>query len=289
MEMTTNGFAATPAGQEYFDRYDRVLDKWAAPVVGRSVTTEHGVTHVNVCGPDDGTPVVLLPGAGASSTSWFAVAGELAETHRVYAVDLLGDPGRSVAGSRLRTVDDLLGWLSAVLDALGLESVTLVGHSYGAMVALAFALRNPDKVCRLVLVDPNACFAGMRPGYLLRALPLLLRPTAKRQRALIGWETAGSDLDRDWLDLVGFGAEHFPATRPVVPRRPSRRDLADLRCPTTVVLAERSRIHDVDRVRSRVTNAIPAARTRMLDSATHYTLPMAPAPALLAVLDEALR
>lgn len=290
METTrTNDFAATPAGREYFDLYDRVLGKCSASTAALNVTTRHGVTHVNVCGTEDGSPVVLLPGAGASSASWFAVAGPLADTHRVYAVDLLGDPGRSVVGSRLRSVEDLLGWLSDVLDALGLESVALVGHSYGAMAALAFTLQRPGRVDRLVLLDPNSCFAGMRPGYLLRALPLLLRPTATRQRALIGWETAGVALDRDWLDLVAFGAEHFPATTPVVPRRPSRRALAGLRCPTTVVLAERSRVHDVRRVRSRVSKAIPAARTEVLDGATHYTLPMAPAAALLTVLDEALR
>lgn len=61
----------------------------------------------------------------------------------MYAIDFLGDPGRSVVGERLRSVEDLMSWLSDVLGALGLESVAVVGHSYGAMVALAFAVRHP--------------------------------------------------------------------------------------------------------------------------------------------------
>ncbi|RVW08908.1 alpha/beta hydrolase [Prescottella agglutinans] len=282
-------FADTASGREFRDRYDRVLGKWPGPVEGVDATTRHGTTRVNVCGPVEAPPVVLLPGGRATSTSWFAVAGDLAATHRVFAVDLLGDLGRSVVGEGPRTVEDLMVWLADVLDALGLGAVALVGHSYGGMVALAFATRHPERVDRLVLLDPNSCFAGMRTGFLLRALPLLLRPTAARQRALIGWETAGSEVDPDWLDLVAHGAEHFPTTRPVVPKRPRRRDLGQIRCPTTVVLAELSRIHDIRRVRAGVRKALPGARTAVLSGASHYTLPMAPAAELITVLSDALR
>lgn len=173
-------------------------------------------------------------------------------------------------------------------DELGLDSVAVVAHSYGAMVGLAFTIRNPARVDRLVLVDPNSCFAGFRPGYLMRALPLL-RPTAARERALIDWETAGTEVDPDWLELVAFGAEHFPATRPVAPRRPRPNELAGVQCPMTVVLAGRSRVHDIRRVEARVRKSVPTARTVVLEDATHHALPMTPATDLLAVLKEALR
>ncbi|MCA1007743.1 alpha/beta hydrolase [Rhodococcus hoagii] len=279
------GFAATAAGSEFLDRYDRVLGKWEVPVVGVDVPTRYGLTHVNVCGPEGGRPVVLLAGGGATSTSWFAVARALATSRRVLAVDMPGEPGLSVVGDRMRSVDDLMGWLTEVLDALGVGSVALVGHSYGAMVALAFGCRHADRVDRLVLLDPNSCFAGFRTSYLLRALPLLLRPTGVRQRSLIGWETAGSDVDRDWLDLVAYGAEHFPATRPVVPKRPRPRDLERLHCPTTVVLAEHSRVHDIRRVEAGARKSLPDARIVTVPGVSHYTLPMAGAEAGTAVSD----
>ncbi len=283
-------FAETASGREFRDRYARVLAKWTVPVEGVDVTTRHGTTRVNVCGPVGAPPVVLLPGGGgATSTSWFAVAGELAATHRVFAVDHLGDVGRSVIREPIRDVDDLMQWLIDVLDGLGVDRVAVVGHSYGAMVGLAFTIRNAARVDRLVLVDPNSCFAGFRAGYLLRAMPLLLRPTAARARALIDWETAGEAVDPDWLDLVAFGVEHFPAMRPVVPRRPRRSELSGVHCPMTVVLAGRSRVHDVRRVQARVRKSVPAARTVVLDAATHYTVPMTSTVDLLAVLSEALR
>ncbi|MDH6678886.1 pimeloyl-ACP methyl ester carboxylesterase [Rhodococcus sp. LBL1] len=281
-------FAGTATGRAFDERYDRVLGKWGVPAEGVDVTTRHGTTRVNVCGPVTAPPVVLLAGGGATSTSWFAVAGELAATHRVFAVDHLGDVGRSVIRERMRGIDDLMQWLTDVLASLGLASVAVVGHSYGAMVGLAFAIRNPDRVERLVLVDPNSCFAGFRTGYLVRAMPLLMRPTAARQRALIDWETAGVEVDSEWLDLVAFGAEHYPATRPVVPRRPRPNELSGVQCPMTVVLAGRSRVHDIRRVEARVRKSVPTARTVVVDAATHYTLPMTAAADLLGALNEAL-
>lgn len=87
-------FADTALGRDFRDRYDRMLGKWGVPVEGIDVTTRRGTTHVNVCGPVDAPPLVLLPGGGgATSTSWFAVAGELAATHRVSAVDFSATPG----------------------------------------------------------------------------------------------------------------------------------------------------------------------------------------------------
>ncbi|AHD23957.1 hypothetical protein Y013_23490 [Rhodococcus pyridinivorans SB3094] len=70
-----------------------------------------GTTRVTECGPPGAPPVLLLPGAGATSMVWFANAAALGEAHRLLAVDIIGDVGRSVAdGDPVRNVDDLLGW-----------------------------------------------------------------------------------------------------------------------------------------------------------------------------------
>ena len=101
--------------------YDKVMAKWPADREEISVRTAFGETVVNVCGPRDGTPLLLLPGGGgATSASWFANAAELARTHRVHAVDLIGEPGRSVrdAESPLRTVEHLTAWLDELIGAL---------------------------------------------------------------------------------------------------------------------------------------------------------------------------
>src|SRR4051812_33124484 len=113
--------------------YDKVMARWPADREALAVPTGFGTTHVNVCGPRDAPPLLLLPGgSGATSASWFANVADLARTHRVHAPDLIGAPGRSGRADdrHPRTVADLTAWLDALLDGLGIESAALGGHSY---------------------------------------------------------------------------------------------------------------------------------------------------------------
>ncbi|MEE1746078.1 MULTISPECIES: alpha/beta fold hydrolase [unclassified Streptomyces] len=264
---------APPAS--FHEAYEEVLAAaWPAGTTYSRVTTPYGTTRVNSCGPADAPPLVLLPGGGATSTVWYAQAAHLGRTHRVHAVDLIGDPGRSVAGEYpIRTVRDLTSWLDGVLDGLGADRTALGGHSYGAWVALQYALHAPHRVPKLVLVDPTQCFAGFRPGYLLHALPMLIRPAARRTRAFLAWETGGAALDPAWLRLRDAAAG-FPSTRPVTGPRPTPEALSRLDVPTLLLLAGRGRAHDPARVAATANRLLPRVTTATIPGATHHTLPL---------------
>lgn len=282
-------FAATEIGAAFYAAYDSVLSTWPDDATSIEIESSYGTTHVNMCGPKSGPPVVLLPGGGATSTVWFGNVTALSAQNRVYAVDLMGDVGRSTArGKPMKAVDDLLDWLKSVIDGLDLDSPSIIGHSYGAMIALAYALHNPDRVSRLILIDPNSCFAGMRMQYLVHALPILLRPNEKRERTFIEWETGGTSLDENWMSLLTLGAAYFPKSKTIVPKRPDRKTLAGFSVNTTVILAGRSKVHDSSRVAASVRASLPHSKTLILTSATHHALPMAPAEELNAALRSAL-
>ncbi|MFI5647357.1 alpha/beta fold hydrolase [Kitasatospora sp. NPDC051705] len=261
--------------------YDALLDRWPVPVEPLTVRTGHGTTRINACGPADGRPLVLLHGGGATSTLWSANAGSWAAAgHRVLAVDLIGDPGRSVHdGPALAGLPGLLGWLDAVLDGLGVPRADLCGHSYGAWIALQYALHAPDRVDRLALLDPTQCFAGFRPGYLLHALPLFLPGrSADRARRFLDWETGGARLDPTWREVYALGHSDFPASRVVTGPRPTPDRLRTLAAPTLTLLAEHSRVHDAHRVAEAARRALPGSTVDVLPDASHHDLPMAAAP-----------
>ena len=160
---------------DFSEAYEAVLAKWPVPVERMEVGSPYGMTRVNVCGPPDGKPLVLLHSGGATSTVWFNNVADLTRVHRVHAVDQINDAGRSVpAGRPVRSRDDLLAWLDAVLTGLGLNAVRLCGHSYGGWLALNYALHASPRVTHLALLDPTLCFAGMRLSYRLHAVPLFL-------------------------------------------------------------------------------------------------------------------
>lgn len=257
--------------------YDAVLAAWPVPVEPVDVLTDHGTTRVNVCGPADAPPLVLLPGGGTTSTVWWANAAELAATHRVYAPDILGDAGHSPAdGPRpLRKFSDLLDWLDTLLSHFGIDAADMCGYSYGARIALGYALHARHRVRRLALIDPNNCFAGMKPGYLLHALPLLIRPTAARARAHLAWEADGLPLDAAWLELYARGAARTPRAKVVLARRPPAALLRDLTVPTLVLLAGQSKVHDIARVRAGAERLLPDVECAVIDGTSHHGLPVA--------------
>lgn len=271
---------ATEGNIGFFAAYDAVLRQWPVPVHRVDVPTPYGSTRVHMCGPEDGTPLVLLPGGGTTSVAWFAVVGQLARTHRIHALDLMGDIGRSVHdGAPLRGTGDLTAWLDAVLDASGLGAVQMCGHSYGGRIALAYGLHAPHRLSRLALIDPINCFAGMSPRYLTRALPMLLRPTAGRVRAFHRWETGHAPTDPVWAAFLESTAT-AARSKVVAMRRPKAQNLRACTVPTLVLLAERSRAHDVRRVANRARRLLPEATVALLPGASHHSLPVEPAAEL---------
>lgn len=96
-----------------------------------------------------GPRLVFLPGVGATTRYFEQRMSPLARAHRVVLVDLLGF-GRSPKPWRRYTVERHVTPLHTVLAAYG--PVTLVGHSFGAIAALAYAARHPGAVTGLVLL-----------------------------------------------------------------------------------------------------------------------------------------
>ncbi|GGX19399.1 carboxylesterase [Streptomyces malachitofuscus] len=260
-------------GTAFHTAYDDVLRGWPVEVRRTDVPTPYGSTRVNVCGPEDGTPLVLLPGGGTTSVVWYANVGALAAAHRVYAVDLIGDYGRSVHdGAPLRGAGDLSAWLDALFDGLGLDRAHLAGHSYGAWIALNHALRAPARIDRLALLDPVQCFARMSPRYLLHAVLNSLKPAAERPRAFHRWETGRDPGDPLWaafLDSTAVAKRSKVVTMP----RPGGEALRACGAPALVLLAEHSRAHDTPRVAAAARQLMPGAEVVVLPDASHHSIP----------------
>ena len=118
-----------------------------------------------------GPPLLLIHGHEQSATSWRWVIPALARTRRVLAVSLPGYGG-TAAGTHTPGSDNT-PFVAEFLDALGIGSLDVVGHSAGGVVALRLALADPARVRTLVLVDSAGLGREVHPLLAVDTLPVV--------------------------------------------------------------------------------------------------------------------
>jgi 3-oxoadipate enol-lactonase len=142
-------------GPEIPPRHDGVQERPPMPE-GRTVVVGRTEFSVREAGPEHGPPIVLLHGwVYDAHATWHRVLPLLAERHRVVAIDLRNH-GKSDRVRGRFEITDLADEADAVMSALGLGAVTLVGYSMGGMAAQALAVRHPGRIDRLVLAATAA-------------------------------------------------------------------------------------------------------------------------------------
>lgn len=113
----------------------------------------------------EGSPILLIHGTGGSA--WFDSVSRLSRTHLVITYDRRGTGGSTgdqTSTYLTRHVEDA----AELMRHLNVSRATVVGHSWGGIVALSLAANHPDLVARLVLMEPPYhAKAHMTPGFLL--------------------------------------------------------------------------------------------------------------------------
>src|SRR5277367_5102183 len=143
------------AREKFMAAYERAFALWPQPREELDIETATATPRVHAYRPRrDGTPVVLLPGAGFNASMWYPHVEALAGNHPVYGVDMPGDPNPSIPRALMTPPESCTAWLDDLLGQLSDRPAHLVGASYGGWVAINQALRAPARVASLTLLDP---------------------------------------------------------------------------------------------------------------------------------------
>ena len=95
--------------------------------------------------------IILLHGSGQSHVVWSLTAQYLSDqNYNVFALDFPGH-GNS-EGDSLKTIEEMAEWLEKVIIKIGIQDLTLVGHSQGCLVALEYTNKLPKKIKNLIFV-----------------------------------------------------------------------------------------------------------------------------------------
>lgn len=229
----------------------------------------------------EGEPLLLLNGIAMSAVSWDVVARPLAKSYRVIRCDFRGQLMTPLPppGDIVEHADDV----AALLDHLGIETIHVIGTSFGGVVGTLVAARHPDRVRSLITIASAngfdegmadevarwraACVASLRGpdrGHLSDILePVVYSPTwvkaHRAERAQRRQQIAA--LPDQWFEgLIGLlDSAHSLRLRD---------ELGSIRCPTLVIAAELDGFVTCERARG-LADAISGAAFQVIEGAGH--------------------
>lgn len=238
-------FRSADGRQVYLDAYSDALGTLPEPTAVHDIPTGHGAVRVyewSTGRAREETPVLLAPGRSSGVPMWSENLPALIAERRVLAFDALGDAGLSAQTVPFSSFGDLAGPVDDVVRALAPDGVHVVGHSFGGATAAAYALRFPERVVTLTLLEPVFTLArpsaGMLAWAMVGSLPFL--PAGLRAKALgkIGGVEEDPTTFRDdpTARMIAAASEHYTTALPQ-PATLTDDELAQLTMPVYVAIA----------------------------------------------------
>ncbi len=192
--------------------YDKLLESLEVDYEKLKVSTSFGNTFVIKSGVENGEKVVLLHGSGINSSMWVSDINELSKKYQAFAVDILGECGKSDETMLDYKNNDYSNWLNEVLENLGLEYVNIIGASLGGWISVKYAINNSKKVKKLVLLAP-AGIGGQNPIF----LPIALFYMALNKREKLFDKVNGTKMPKEIMDYQILINKYFITRKDVLP------------------------------------------------------------------------
>ncbi len=258
--------------QAVLARYEQFLAYWPVANTHLRLPTSQGETFVIASGPQGAPAVLLFHGSMANTTSWMGDVGALSRHFRVFALDMIGEPGLS-APSRPPLAADLHAiWLDEVLEGLNVERAALVGISLGGWLALDYATRRPGRVPAMALLCPGG--VGATKNVLLWAAPLLLLGAWGRRQVMkrlgAGAVAANpSPAAKAFADFMSLIQANFRVRRQALPRF-SDASLRSLGMPVLAILGAKDAMLDSFGTRDRLKAKVADLDLQWLPDAGHF-------------------
>ncbi len=253
--------------------YEKLLARWPQPCERHIVPTDIGDTFVMSSGSGDGTPLLLIHGSTTNAALWLFDAETLGRNRRIYALDIVGEPGMSADVRPPFEGGTYAQWLAQVMDGLGIEKAAVVGNSLGGWLTLELATHFPERVSALVLLAP-AGLARVKRSFFIRLIPKALegRRGAQSLNHLLFGNARIPEEAFVYAELLRQHYNPRPLKFPVF----SDAVLASLKMPVLFIGGEIDPLLPTQKGAKRLRRLLPQADVRIAPGLSHTIIDTAP-------------
>ena len=256
----------------YLESYNRAMELWKIPFAERDLKTSFGTAHVIISGPEGAAPLVLLHGMNASSTMWYPNVKAFSERYRVYAIDFLLEPGKSLCQAEISSTDEIVKWYYEIFDQLKLEKFDIVGASRGGWLAVNIALHRQSRIGRIALLSPAQTFTWIKPRKrILTNVIYSLNPKRRKLRNVLETMTFNVDNIRQaYINQYYIATTNAKVSKCMLQMTPFSDDqLRSLKIPVLVLIGDNDIINNESGL-ERAKKLIPGVETGTVKNAGHF-------------------
>ena len=264
-------FRTAKGKEKIIKMYDEGLKMWPAPNKQIMVPTSYGDTFVMASGKEDGSAVLMFHGSSTNAAIWMYDARVLGKTHRVYAVDIIGEPGKSAESRPALECSNYAGWLIELMNGLGIEKAAIVGNSLGAWMALCLASSEPQRVTKLVLLAP-AGLAPLQKAFVVKSVSLVLQGK-KGQDKLNALIFGKNKIPEEALGFEKLLRKYY-IPRPFFAPVFSDEQLQELKMPVLFFGGDGDPLVDIPQSAEKLRTLVPQAEIRILKDTAHALVNM---------------
>lgn len=258
--------------EESLKLYDNQIKKLNCFISDLYVNTQFGKTHIVETGKLSGQPLLVFHGGNSSTAYNLLMCRYLLEDFHIYAVDIIGHPGKSDEVTLSPNNYDYGIWASEVIDGLGYEKMNCLGGSFGGGILAKLMCIAPDKVKKSVLIVPSGINNAFPINTMKMMLPLIKYKITKKEKYIK--ETAlfmaikEEVLDEDTLDILRDSFDHVKI-KVGMPSNVSEQLMQKCKAPSLIMAGEKDCLFPASKVLSRAAKIIPNCKLHMIKGSGH--------------------
>lgn len=266
--MANSSYKSSASAEIVATKTGELLRHWPVEREELDLETRHGRTRVIACGSRENPPLLLLHPGNCSAVFWLRHVQTYMKSHRIYAVDIIGEGGASEDRRPAFKGPAYAEWMEDIYRGLGITQAALAGISLGAWICLKFACTWPERVERLALISPYGIVRARRRPSLVGSFFNGLLGSLGRGITFRS-QVRRSDMEPRLQELMLLSRRHMRARPAQLPRFKDQ-ELGQLYCPVLLLVGGKDAFFNTDALMLRACKVLPQLEVHYRQKDGHF-------------------